>query len=76
MATRKASALDLAVSAVEGQPNVMDLPISGFDPSPGELDLLENEHGEMCSRCKRPAVDRCPECGSPLCEDCVAGNED
>jgi hypothetical protein len=70
------TAVDLAVLAVQGSPSVMDLPMTGFDPSPGALDLPERQHRETCSRCDRPAVDRCPECGSPLCEDCIAGCED
>jgi len=68
--------VDLAIAAVEGQPNAMDMPMAGFDPSPGALDLPDKEHRQVCSRCGRPAVDRCPECGSPLCDDCVAGDED
>jgi hypothetical protein len=68
--------VDLAIAAVEGQPNAMDMPMAGFDPSPGALDLPDKEHRQVCSRCGRPAVDRCPECGCPLCEDCVAGDED
>ncbi len=70
------TAVDLAVLAVQGGPSVMDLPMTGFDPSPGALDLPEREDGEKCSRCDHPAVDTCPECGSPLCEDCVAGDEE
>jgi hypothetical protein len=70
------SAVDLAIAAVEGQPNAMDMPMAGFDPSPASLDLPEKEHREMCSRCGRPAVERCPECGSMLCGECVAGDED
>jgi hypothetical protein len=61
--------VDLAVAAVEGSPSVMDMPMAGFDPSPTSLDLPEKEHRGMCSRCGRPAVGRCPECGSPLCDD-------
>jgi hypothetical protein len=66
--------VDLAIAAIEGQPNAMDMPMAGIDPSPGALDLPVREQPERCSRCGRPAVDRCSECGSPLCEDC--GNDD
>lgn len=69
------TAVDLAVLAVHGSPSVMDLPMADFDPSPGALDLPEREHRDTCSRCKRPAVDRCPECGSLLCEDCVTEDD-
>jgi hypothetical protein len=37
------------------------------------VDLPEPE--ERCCHCRRPAVDRCSQCGSPLCEDCVTGDE-
>ena len=63
------AAVDLAVLAVQGTPSVMDLPMTDFNPSPGALDLTEME--QPCSRCGRPAVEQCPECGSPLCSDCV-----
>jgi hypothetical protein len=68
------TAVDLAVAAVQGNPSVMDLPMAGFDPSPGALDLAENEVRERCSRCGRPAEDRCPECGCSLCKRCLDGN--
>jgi len=65
------TAVDLAVAAVQGSPSVMDLPMADFDPSPGALDLAENEVRERCSRCGRPAEGTCPECGSPVCVRCV-----
>jgi hypothetical protein len=71
----KESVLRMAVLAVQGNPSVMDLPISGFDPSPGSLDLPLKDKTERCSRCGGPAVDRCPECGCPVCEDCLGGAE-
>jgi hypothetical protein len=52
------SAVDLAIAAIEGQPNVMDMPMVGFDPSPGALDLPAQERRQVCVRCGRPAVDR------------------
>jgi hypothetical protein len=68
--------LELAVAAVEHDGSVLDLPAEGFDPSPGALDLPEME--QPCPRCARPAVDTCPECGSPVCGHCLglAGTED
>ena len=68
--------VQLAVAAVEHDGGVLDLPVEGFDPSPTALDLPEKEDGQPCSRCSRPAVDTCPECGSPLCGHCVVGDED
>jgi hypothetical protein len=73
--TPEKSAVTLAVAAVEGNPSVMDMPMTGFNHSPGALDLPDNEHRQVCSRCGRPAVDRCPGCGCPLCSECVAGDE-
>lgn len=72
----KESAIRMAVLAVQGNPSVMDTPMGGIDPSPGALDLPDKVHRPVCSRCGRPAVDRCPECGCPLCDDCVAGDDD
>ena len=57
--------VDLAVAAVIGPPNVMDMPIGGFDPSPTALGLDDAEEAEICSNphCCRPAVDACIICG-------------
>jgi hypothetical protein len=71
----KVASVEMAVAAVTGDSNVRDMPTAGFDPLPTALDLPHKEHRKMCSRCARPAVDRCPECGCPLCDDCVAGDE-
>jgi hypothetical protein len=67
----KESAVDLAIAALDGNPNPLDMDMSEVDPDPTSLDLPYEEHGETCSLCSRPAVDRCPECGSPLCEECL-----
>jgi hypothetical protein len=82
MATRKhqpkepkESAVDLAVAAVEGNANPLDEDMSAVSPDRTSLDLPDEGHQETCSRCARPAMDRCPECGSPLCENCAAVNE-
>jgi hypothetical protein len=72
--TKMRAAVELAVLAVQGSPSVMDLPMTGFDPSPGALDLPEREHRETCSRCGGPAVEYCQECGSTICGDCAARN--
>ena len=71
--TPKRSVVAMAVAALEDSRRPIDLSITGVDPSPGALDLPEME--QQCSRCSRPAVDTCPECGSPLCDDCGAGDE-
>jgi len=76
MSTRQAqrkipitSTVKMAIAAVEGNRSPVDIPVAGVDPSPGALDLPDME--QPCSRRRRPAVDRCPECGSPLCGDCA-----
>ena len=68
----KESAVELAVAALDGTPNPLDEDMSAVNPDRTSLDLPEEDYQEMCSR---PAVDTCPECECPLCEDCVAGNE-
>ena len=68
------SAVRMAIRAVEENRRSMDLPVTGVDPAPGALDLPEME--QPCSRCGRPAVHRCIECGSPLCGDCLGLGED
>jgi hypothetical protein len=68
----KRSVVAMAVRAVEDD-RVIDIPVTGVDPSPGALDLPEME--QPCSRCGGPAMGRCPTCGSPACEDCVAGDK-
>jgi len=62
--------VDLAVAAVIGPPNVMDMPIGGFDPSPIALGL-DDGYAEMCAsgRSTCTAVDECIICGSRLCDD-------
>jgi len=69
------SAVRMAVRAVEDSRRSIGLPVAGVDPSPGALDLPVEHTAVRCSRCRRPAVERCPECGSPLCEGCAAGDE-
>lgn len=66
------SAVRMAVAAIENDRRPVDILVTGVDPSPGALDLPDIQ--QRCSR-RRPAVDRCPQCGSPLCEDCIIGDE-
>ena len=68
------TAVQMAVNAVTDDFDVMDLPMAEFDPAPTSLDLPEPRQRRECSRCCRPAVDRCSQCGSPLCENCIAGD--
>lgn len=69
--------MELAVAAVvDGNLNPLDVDMSGVSPDRTSLDLPEEEHQERCSRCGRPAVERCLECGSTLCGECVAEDED
>lgn len=70
------TAVKLAIAAVEGRPNPLDdADLTKVNPDRTSLDLLEEEHHGACSRWGRPAVDRCPECGSPLCDDCLGVSE-
>jgi len=52
----KESVVELAVAAVTSDSDIMDMPMGGFDPSPTALDLPEQEGGQPCSRCGRPAA--------------------
>ena len=73
------SAVDLAIGAIlDGNPNPLDEDMSAVNPDRTSLDLPGEEHEEMCSRCARPAVNRCPECRCVLCEDSLGlvGTED
>jgi len=68
----KACPVELAVAAVvDGNLNPLDQDMSEVSLDRTSLDLPEEEHLGLCSRCDRPTVDRCPECGSPLCGDCA-----
>ena len=59
------SAVDLAVAAVvEGNLNPLDDEgMSAVNPDRTSLDLPEEQHQQMRSRCSRPTVERCPEVG-------------
>lgn len=52
--------MELAIAAVQGQPNVTDMPMDDIDPSPGALNLHIEEHAEPCRRCGRPTKEGCP----------------
>jgi hypothetical protein len=73
--------VDLALAALDGNPNPLDMDTRDIDPDPTSLDMPE----EKCQTMRSPhrshtAADACIVCGSPLCEDCVspfaAGDED
>jgi hypothetical protein len=66
----KKSVVELAIAALDPAKNPLDEDMSAVDPAPTSLDLPEKAHRKLCSRCMRPAVGRCRECGSPLCGDC------
>jgi hypothetical protein len=63
----------IAISTTEDDRRPVDIPVAGVDPWPGALDLSETER--PCSHRRRPAVDRCPACGSRLCGDFGADDE-
>ena len=65
---RTACPVKLAVAAVvEGSRNPLDEDMSAVSLDRTSLDLPEQEDQATCCRCAQPAVERCPECGSPLC---------
>ena len=65
--------VDLAVAAVPGPVNVIDMPIDGFDPSPGYLGIDDGGEESECAhgRCARTAEEGCIICGSRLCDVCA-----
>ena len=64
--------VELAIAALDGNPNPLDMAMEGIDPDPTSLDL-EGSQQAMCSspRRPRPAEDNCIICGQPVCEDCA-----
>ena len=67
----KTSAVDMAVRAIEESRRSLDINVGDVDSAPTILDLPHGERHELCSRCGHPNEKRCPECGSPLCDECV-----
>jgi hypothetical protein len=59
-----AAVVEMAVAAVTGDANVMDIPMSGFDTSPNALDVDLAGETQVRSdpRSKRPTVDVCGGC--------------
>jgi len=43
------AAVDMAVAAVTGNSNVMDMPVAGIDPDPTVLGLDGSDESEVCS---------------------------
>lgn len=68
-------AVQMAVDAATGDSDIWDTPMTEFDSSPTSLDLHEQRERQAYFRCGHPAVDRCPKCGSLLCEDCITKDE-
>ncbi|MGD0694786.1 MAG: hypothetical protein ABSB82_08010 [Terriglobia bacterium] len=69
---QKESAAELAVGALEGNPNPLDVDMGDVDFSPAILDLAGSpEEAETCPtpRCTRSDVDECILCGQLLRED-------
>ncbi len=62
------SAAEMAVGALDGNPNPLDVDMGGIDPHPASLDLPEEEFDEACSnpRCTRHALSGCIICGQPF----------
>lgn len=68
----KKSALELAVAALDGNANPMDMRDIGESPS--DLNLYDDNGSEMCPNphCSLRAVNECIICGQPFCENCVS----
>jgi len=64
--------VEMAVRAVEGIRNAMDMDFSGVDPDPTSLDIAPEGNGvvteETGSDCEYPA-DECIVCGQAVAED-------
>jgi hypothetical protein len=71
--TPKETTLELAVASLDGTPNPLDMDFSGVGESPSDLDLVDAEETEICSKPRRshPAAETCIICGQPVCEDCA-----
>jgi hypothetical protein len=59
------TAVDLAVAALDGNPNPLDMDLRDFDPAPTSLDLDGSQQTETCPRPRRRAPGRCV-CGRLL----------
>ena len=68
----KPTAVDLAVAALDGNPNPLDMDMNGIDPDPTSLDLDDADENGICSEPRRscPMVDACIICGQRQCDDC------
>ncbi len=64
--------VEMAVRAVDGIPNAMDMDFTGVDPDPTSLDIgSEGSDSVADARCSnhQHLVDQCIICGQPLAED-------
>jgi hypothetical protein len=61
----KRSAVDLAIAALDGNPNPMDMDLTGIDPDPTSLDLDGDLRTDACPKPRRRAPGRCA-CGRLL----------
>ncbi len=57
--------VELAVGALEGNPNPLDLDLKGIDPVPTSLDLVGSQESKTCTTPPRRAPRHC-ECGRLL----------
>lgn len=56
--TPRESVVELAIAALDGNPNPLDQDMSAVNPDRTSLDLPEEEYRDVCSRSSRPAVMR------------------
>lgn len=59
------SSVAMALAAVEGNPNPLDVDMRSIDPNPTSLDLGGGDERDACSngRRSRTAADQCIVCG-------------
>jgi hypothetical protein len=64
--------IEMAVRAVEGVPNAMDMDFSGVDPDPTSVDIAPEGNGvvtEETGSDDQHVVDECIICGQPVAEE-------
>jgi hypothetical protein len=66
--SQKKTAVEMAIAAVEGNPNPLDMDLESTDPAPTSLDLPEKEYQQVSTipRGRPSALGRCRACGAPL----------
>lgn len=66
------TAVELAIAALDGNPNPLDMDFSSVGESRSDLDLDDADENGICSKPRRshPSAETCIICGQPLCDAC------